>query len=81
MMKETDMTNLNTFEGIKGYATYAAAMRKLKKEIPSDNIKSLWATSIQCHVAISSEGRFIPVAVGERAVQAGLHFRGVAIVG
>ncbi len=75
------MTNLNTFEGIKGYATYAAAMRKLKKEIPSDNINSLWATSIQCHVAISSEGRFIPVAVGERAVQAGLHFRGVAIVG
>ena len=80
-MKETNMTNLNTFEGIKGYATYAAAMRKLKKEIPSNNINTLGAISIQCHVAISPEGRFIPVAVGHRAVQVGLHFRGVAIVG
>ena len=73
MMNEVNMTNLNTFEGIKGYATYAAALRKLQKEITSHGV--------QCFVAVSPAGRFIPVAVGERAVQAGLHFRGVAIVG
>ncbi len=67
------MTNLNTFEGIKGYATYAAALRKLQKEVTS--------LGIQCFVAVSPAGRFIPVAVGEDAALAGLHFRGVAIVG
>ena len=76
MNKGSNMTNLNTFEGIKGYATYAAAARKLQKEMNTS-----FSQGIQCFVAVSSEGRFIPVAVGERAVQAGLHFRGVAIVG
>ena len=76
MMNEENTMNLNTFEGIKGYATYAAAQRKLQKEMNSS-----FSQGVQCFVAVSSEGRFIPVAVGERAVQAGLHFRGVAIVG
>ena len=69
----TDTISLNTFDGIKGYATYKRAFEKLAKEVPND--------FIQCFVAASPEGRFIPVAVGERAVQAGLHFRGIVCVG
>ena len=69
----TDTIKLNTFEGIKGYATYKRAFEKLAREVPND--------IIQCFVATSPAGRFIPVAVGERAVQAGLHFRGIVCVG
>ena len=69
----TDTISLNIFDGIKGYSTYKRAFDKLAKEVPND--------SIQCLVAVSPAGRFIPVAVGERAVQAGLHFRGIVCVG
>jgi len=67
------MLKLNEFSGIKGYATYAGAMKKLRKEVYSD--------LVQCFVAVSPEGRYIPVAVGQPALQEGLHFRGVVVVG
>ena len=66
------MIKLNKFEGIKGYATYENALKKLNKEVTDP--------MVQCFVSTSPEGRFIPVAVGHLALQNGLHFRGIVLV-
>lgn len=72
MMKGTEM-NLNEFEGVKGYATYAGALKKLQKEVYSE--------FVQCFVATTPKGRYVPVAVGQPALREGLHFRGIVVVG
>lgn len=60
---------------MKGYATYENALKKLKDEVPDrlDSPSTL--------VAVNSKGRFIPVAIGKRALELGLHFRGIMCVG
>ena len=60
------------FEGVKGYSTYERSKKKLEKEVPSDE----FVTTL---VAVSPEGRFIPVALGEKAAQLGLHFCGICV--
>jgi RNA:NAD 2'-phosphotransferase (TPT1/KptA family) len=60
---------------IKGYATYENALKKLKAEIP-ESTREIIITM----VAVNSKGRFIPVAMGQVAIQHGLHFRGIMCV-
>lgn len=58
------------WNGVKGYATYANALAKLKKEVPEDSF-------IRTMVAVNDKGRFIPVAFGQDAVY--LIHRGICI--
>ena len=59
--KELTMTRHMTFPAVKGYATYAAAFRKLVKEL-GDNPERITTMVIS-----REDGRFIPVALGENA--------------
>ena len=60
------------WNGVKGYATYENAMKKLMKEVSKDD-------SVRTMIAVNDQGRFIPVAFGEQAMQLGLHFRGICV--
>lgn len=60
-----------TFPGVKGYATYAGAFRKLVKEL-GDNPERI--TNM---VIAREDGRFIPVALGENATY--LIHRGICV--
>lgn len=61
-----------SWDGVKGYATYENAMKKLRKEVPEDSF-------IRTMIAVNDQGRFFPVAFGEEAAQLGLFFRGICV--
>jgi hypothetical protein len=67
---------LNNFADVPGYATRANAVRRLSKALHGVPLDQQPTTL----VAVSPEGRFIPVAVGERALQLGLHFSGIVVI-
>ena len=51
----------------KTYKTYANAVKAAHK--------AAGAADVQVIIAASVDGRFFPVALGQRALQEGLHFR------
>ena len=51
----------------KSYKTYENAVKKAKDEIGEAPIMFL--------IAITPEGRFFPVAIGQKSMEYGLHFR------
>jgi hypothetical protein len=51
--------------GIKTYKTYDRALKEAQKLVGDDHVTVL--------IAATEEGRFFPVAIGERAAQLGLH--------
>jgi hypothetical protein len=61
---------------LRGYASYENAMKKLLAEIPAD-----MADRPITLVMVNSAGRFIPCAVGQRAMSLGVFHRGIAVVG
>ena len=63
---------LMTFDEVKGYATRENAIKKLQKEVPEDS-------NVTVTVVVNSSGRFVPVAIGEKAVHLGLFFRGICV--
>jgi hypothetical protein len=72
--KESEMNRVRhmTFPGVKGYATYVGAYRKIMKEVDD-------SSDVTTMVLATPEGRFVPVALGEKALQMGLHFRGICV--
>lgn len=63
-----------SFEHQRSYKTYDNALKKLNQVLegiqnPPTNF-----------IAVTRDGRFVPVAAGERALQLGLHFH-IAVVG
>ena len=56
----------------KGYATYENAMKKLRQEVPE-------GSHVATMISVNSKGRFFPVAMGDKALQLGLHFRGICV--
>lgn len=53
----------------KTYATEANAIKAVEKKFPESGNDGLWY-----FLQRTAEGRFFPVFVGERALQAGVHF-------
>lgn len=52
----------------KTYKTYANAVKAAEKAVPENS-------NIRIIIASTPEGRFFPVALGEEAMQLGLHFK------
>lgn len=59
-----DADNLS---GFKTYKTYANAVKAAEKEVGDARVKVI--------IAATQNGRFFPVAIGQAALDAGLHFR------
>ena len=58
----------------KTYATEANAVAAVNKAFTGeDNLRYMIVTN--------KDGRFVPVFIGEKALQAGVHFMGFTIVG
>jgi len=67
------------FDSYKGYATYANALKKLESGIEIVR-NAMGAEYINTMIAVNSKGRFVPVAIGVKAAQAGLMFDGICVV-
>lgn len=67
----------HNFDGCKSYVTYANAKKKL-----DDTLRNV-GEDVRPHtmIAVTSSGRFVPVAIGERAVKLGLFHAGIVVVG
>lgn len=55
-----------TFDTIKGYATRQNAIKAFEKKFGDCDVRYI--------ISINEAGRFIPVALGEKASQLGVHF-------
>lgn len=67
---------LNNFDGCKSYATMKNALKRLDEVLQGIDPAELPQTLI----AVNTQGRFVPVAVGQKAAQLGLHFH-IPVVG
>ena len=66
--------NADAVSGIKTYKTRANAVKAVTKLL--ENAK----TNHRVLIAVTDEGRYMPVAIGQAAMQDGLHFH-IAVVG
>jgi hypothetical protein len=60
------MAQLINFEGVKSYASRENAVKAFQKKYGDADVRFL--------VIQNLEGRFLPVAIGQEAVQLGVHF-------
>ena len=69
MLRDTIMAKLLNLQGVKTYATRKNAVKAVEE--------SSWANvnGLEYFIMTGEDGRFFPVFVGERAVQAMVHFR------
>jgi len=56
----------------KTYATEANAVKAVEKHFPAD---AAWASHLTYFIMPTQDGRFFPVFIGERAIQAMVHFK------
>ncbi|TXG97714.1 MAG: hypothetical protein E6R08_06240 [Nevskiaceae bacterium] len=63
------MAQFIKLEAPKTYATEENAIKAVEKKFPSENNDGL--TYI---MGRTEDGRFFPIFIGERAIQAGVHF-------
>lgn len=72
------MAHLLTVTPAKTYATKANAQKAVKKAQLPDEVRGQLLTYI---LTQNEEGRWYPVFIGERAIQAGVHHLGFCIIG